>query len=95
MIIRRTLPLLADKLAASANHWACWPTVVLEAHENRDGTPPKSWCKSTTDKTWVYAEWFTEHNALRQFVDAIELAADMQYYTWNPEDFRVLIAFDN
>ena len=62
---------------------------------HRMGEAPTSWCRSTSSPDYVELEWYDKSYALKHFVDAFDVVVDMYYGTWEPENFRVVIAFDN
>ena len=59
------------------------------------GELPSEWCQSTTDSTWVKAEWYSDYNSLKLFVDAFCVIVAMNWKQYEPDEIRVLIAFDN
>ena len=59
------------------------------------GETPDSWCKSSSNKDLVHAEWYDTYNPLEHFITSFEVFADTQWMKHHKDKIRVIIGFDN
>jgi len=59
------------------------------------GEAPDSWCKSTSQDGYIKAEWYSNHNSLKNFIESFSVLCDVYWKQYAPDEIRVLIAFDN
>lgn len=75
------------------------PESAKELDEN--GTHPTSWCKGTSDSTWVYREWVSKSTAMKAFIERAKKYIEVSLGGWRyekametPEDIRFVFWFD-
>ena len=59
------------------------------------GEEPTSWRRGTSNITFVYREWYSDYNSLKPFLEGFKLVASLHWKDYDPDEIRVLIAFDN
>ncbi len=69
---------------------------------NSERIAPKSWCRSTSDKSAIYLEWTDKYNPLKRLIKQIEKGVkvflysyEMKYMKENKNNYRIVFWFDN